>query len=345
MDGYTFAGWTTNGSYANSTTAPSPLHTTSVTVTDNMTLYPVFSSGGTTGPSVSFARKQSTAMAAGYYLFAIGQSGSQPCISPNLNTTTYKLDPITASVTAASASVTDRQAMWQVEASGTYWTIKNVYTNQYIALRRSGGDIVNNKIDMVSSVTNDAKWSVLIKGEHYYIQSAADANYYLTYRSSTWYAHDFSGGNDNTINNYSGSIYLYKASTTPAAATTTYTITPTCNTKTLTYNANTAATGTVPASPTEYTTGTVVTVKGNSGDLVKPGYDFNGWKVSYDGTTSTTVLRPGDVVNIPANVKHWHGAARDSWFSHLAVEVKGESASTEWCEAVSEEEYGKLRVG
>ena len=56
-------------------------------------------------------------------------------------------------------------------------------------------------------------------------------------------------------------------------------------------------------------------------------------------------LHPGDVVNIPANVKHWHGAARDSWFSHLAVEVRGESASTEWCEPVSEEEYGKLRVG
>ena len=53
-------------------------------------------------------------------------------------------------------------------------------------------------------------------------------------------------------------------------------------------------------------------------------------------------LRPGDVVNIPANVKHWHGAAPDSWFSHLAVEVKGEDASTEWCEPVSDADYGKL---
>ena len=54
-------------------------------------------------------------------------------------------------------------------------------------------------------------------------------------------------------------------------------------------------------------------------------------------------LRPGDVVNIPANVKHWHGAAPDSWFSHLAVEVPGENASAEWCEPVKEEAYGKLR--
>ena len=54
-------------------------------------------------------------------------------------------------------------------------------------------------------------------------------------------------------------------------------------------------------------------------------------------------LHPGDVVNIPANVKHWHGAAPDSWFSHLAVEVPGEDASAEWLEPVSEVEYGKLK--
>ena len=50
-------------------------------------------------------------------------------------------------------------------------------------------------------------------------------------------------------------------------------------------------------------------------------------------------LHPGDVVNIPANLKHWHGAAPDSWFSHLAIEIEGEDGSTEWCGAVSEEEY------
>ena len=50
-------------------------------------------------------------------------------------------------------------------------------------------------------------------------------------------------------------------------------------------------------------------------------------------------LYPGDVVNIPAGVKHWHGAAKDSWFSHLAVEVPGEETSNQWCEAVNDEEY------
>jgi 4-carboxymuconolactone decarboxylase len=45
-------------------------------------------------------------------------------------------------------------------------------------------------------------------------------------------------------------------------------------------------------------------------------------------------MTPGKVINIPANVKHWHGAADDSWFSHLAIEIPGEEASTEWCKAV-----------
>ncbi len=53
-------------------------------------------------------------------------------------------------------------------------------------------------------------------------------------------------------------------------------------------------------------------------------------------------LKAGDVVNIPAGVKHWHGAAANSWFQHLALEVPGENCKTEWCEPVSDEEYDKL---
>ena len=53
-------------------------------------------------------------------------------------------------------------------------------------------------------------------------------------------------------------------------------------------------------------------------------------------------LVPGTVITIPAEVKHWHGAKKDSWFSHIAVEVPGENCSNEWCELVSDEEYGKL---
>ena len=54
-------------------------------------------------------------------------------------------------------------------------------------------------------------------------------------------------------------------------------------------------------------------------------------------------LKPGDVVNIPANVKHWHGAAKDSWFQHVAVEVPGEDTSTTWHGFLPTEEYKKLK--
>lgn len=53
-------------------------------------------------------------------------------------------------------------------------------------------------------------------------------------------------------------------------------------------------------------------------------------------------LKLGDVVTIPPEVKHWHGAKKDCWFSHLAVEVPGENTSNEWCEPVTDEEYQQL---
>lgn len=53
-------------------------------------------------------------------------------------------------------------------------------------------------------------------------------------------------------------------------------------------------------------------------------------------------LEPGKVIVIPANVKHWHGAKKDSWFSHISIEVPGDDTSNEWLEAVSEEEYDNL---
>lgn len=54
-------------------------------------------------------------------------------------------------------------------------------------------------------------------------------------------------------------------------------------------------------------------------------------------------LKAGDVVNIPEGVKHWHGAAKDSWFTHIAISVPNEGASAEWLEPVTDEEYDKLK--
>lgn len=66
-----------------------------------------------------------------------------------------------------------------------------------------------------------------------------------------------------------------------------------------------------------------------------------GW-YQEEGKPAQEIL-PGTVIHIPANVKHWHGAAADSWFAHLAFEIPGENASNEWLEPVTDEEYDKLQ--
>ena len=65
-----------------------------------------------------------------------------------------------------------------------------------------------------------------------------------------------------------------------------------------------------------------------------------GW-YQEEGKPAVEIL-PGTVIHIPANVKHWHGAAADSWFAHLAFSVPGEDCSNEWLEPVSDEEYKNL---
>ena len=65
-----------------------------------------------------------------------------------------------------------------------------------------------------------------------------------------------------------------------------------------------------------------------------------GW-YQEEGKAAVEIL-PGTVIHIPANVKHWHGAAADSWFAHLAFELDGEKTSNEWLEPVTDEQYGNL---
>ena len=65
-----------------------------------------------------------------------------------------------------------------------------------------------------------------------------------------------------------------------------------------------------------------------------------GW---YQETGKAPVsLTAGTVITIPPEVKHWHGAQKDSWFSHIAAEIPGEDTANEWCEPVSDEEYNEL---
>ena len=75
----------------------------------------------------------------------------------------------------------------------------------------------------------------------------------------------------------------------------------------------------------------------NGGGQMLIGVAGRGWYQEW-GKPAQEIL-PGTVIHIPANVKHWHGAAVDSWFAHLAVEIEGENASNEWLEPVSDEDY------
>mgnify|MGYP000134904599 FL=1 len=78
----------------------------------------------------------------------------------------------------------------------------------------------------------------------------------------------------------------------------------------------------------------------NGGGQILICTDGKGW-YQEEGKKAQS-LKPGDVVTIPANVKHWHGAKKASWFSHLAIEVPGENRENIWCEPVSDEEYTNL---
>lgn len=78
----------------------------------------------------------------------------------------------------------------------------------------------------------------------------------------------------------------------------------------------------------------------NGGGQMLVGVAGRGW-YQEEGKPAVEIL-PGTIVHIPANVKHWHGAAADSWFAHLAFSVPGDNASTEWLEPVSDAQYGEL---
>ena len=62
-----------------------------------------------------------------------------------------------------------------------------------------------------------------------------------------------------------------------------------------------------------------------------------------NGGKDAIEMHPGDCINIPVGIKHWHGAANDAWFSHLAIGVPGKDTSNEWLETVTDEQYGILK--
>lgn len=76
------------------------------------------------------------------------------------------------------------------------------------------------------------------------------------------------------------------------------------------------------------------------GGQVLIGVEGEGW-CQIEGQDPIKIL-PGTIVEVPAGAKHWHGASKNSWFSHLAFMIPGEDLSNEWLEAVDEDFYNTL---
>ena len=92
----------------------------------------------------------------------------------------------------------------------------------------------------------------------------------------------------------------------------------------------TFAPGTINAFHIHHKGGQILLVTGGKGWYQEEGKD-------------AVFLTPGTVIVIPPEVKHWHGAKADSWFSHIAVEVPGEETSNEWLEPVDDASFAKLQ--
>ena len=282
ISGYTFEGWTTNGSYSASTTKPEGLDArapgSSVVATE--TVYAVYSYYTGTPASETFDVCGGT-ISAGYYVFSTNKSGASCNAISGSEDGRNHISPtlIVGSNTTATMNPAQRDAVWKVEASGTYWTFKNMESGKYLAATET-----NNQLVVVNSITEYAKWNVAVINETnktYRIWNKQNSTSAIRYYKS---GNDYIFASSSSETNQNSTIlYLFKKTTAPGfGQTTTYTINPTCpsTTFTVTYNGNGNDGGTVPVDNSEYKYGDAVYIL--SGVPTKTGYTFAGWKSSYN---------------------------------------------------------------
>lgn len=309
ITGYTFEGWTTNGSYTNSATKPTGLDSRrpGSTVVTTEEVYAVYSYYTGTPASETFD-VCGGAISAGYYVFSTNKSGDD-CNAIGNNVSYNKITPVSiaGSNTTATMSPSQREAVWQVEASGTYWTFKNMENGKYLAATGT-----NNQLVLVNSITDDyAKWNVAVvnAGNNTYRiwnkQNSSSAIKYYTSSGSKVFASSDSGTSGNE-----SILYLFKKTTAPGfGQTTNYTINPTCPGLSVTYVGGSGATGSVTDGNT-YEFEDEVTIKSNTGPgFTKEGYNFLGWTCDYRLETEDgdpyeyligETIPAGEVVIMPA---------------------------------------------
>ncbi len=292
IEGYTFEGWTTNGSYTNSTTKPAGLddRTPGAPVVKSEEVYAVYSSYSGT-PAAETFDVCGGAISAGYYVFSTNKSGADCNAISGSEDGRSHMSPtsITGSTNIATMNPSQRDAVWQVEASDTYWTFKNMESGKYLAATET-----NNQLVLVNAITEYAKWNVAVVNEGnktYRIWNKQNSTSAIRYYKS---GNDYIFASSSSETNQNSTIlYLFKKTTAPGfGQTTTYTINPTCPGLSVTYVGGSGATGSVTDGNT-YEFEEEVTIKSNTGPgFTKAGYNFVGWKANVDivnASTSATI--------------------------------------------------------
>ena len=283
ITGYTFEGWTTS-SVASTTTKPSIIYSTGEGIPDGVTsAYSLYSYLTGTPTQETFDVCGGT-ISAGYYVFSTNKSGESCNAISGSEDGRNHMSPtlIEGSNTTATMNPAQRDAVWKVEASGTYWTFKNMESGKYLAATET-----NNQLVLVNSITEYAKWNVAVINETnktYRIWNKQNSSSAIKYYTSSG-SNVFASSNSGTSGNES-IMYLFKKTTTPGfGQTTNYTTNPTCPTVgyTVTYDGNGNTGGTVPIDNNTYEENDDVDIL--PGVPTKTGYTFEGWLSSYNGNT------------------------------------------------------------
>lgn len=287
VDGYQFVGWTTNSSFADGDAAPTPLYTSSVTVTSNIDLYAAYKKVS----SKFIKMAKNTALTAGDYVICTNYTGTAVVMTNYLdgsnrmttNNSDYTFDG------DGNLSCNDEECIWNISGSTDNWILYNASSSKYLSANNGSTSSSDRQMRLAdNSSTNFEKWKIAQK-------DASTVPYQIRNKgrvaaNASDYGINVNSGKIGWLNNATGSFYLFKRTSTSNA----YTINPSCTAAeyTVTFNLGSAPAGaTVTASATDatfsspvlspVTSGTSVTI----GVTAPIGYHFDHWTVTSGGAS------------------------------------------------------------
>ena len=266
-------GWSTSSVAANSSSATIVGGPGETYYPDaNRTLYAVYQKGGSAlSSSTAFVKQTGTMPAPGSYVILTKVQGPSTAVSNTINGKV--IEGIGEGQVTYSTNMTTSNAncVWVIdEPAAGHYTFRNIVTGKYIGLNSDGDGA------LLDAVSNYAKWTVVKKTDNgFFFTNVGKSGYYLNYDSGWKGKSSYHGTNDH--------IYIWKYTESLTVSGAKYQSTSMCG-YTVTYNDNGKTSGSVPTDNTVYSSGSTVTVKGNTGSLAKTGYTFGGWNTSPAGT-------------------------------------------------------------